>query len=159
MTTSKDHFNIKIALRHPSYSAENISESLSLKPELSHAVGHQGPGTLRAKWNFFSACLQEGNDVADLEDALANVTFFLEKNAPFWTQFIGGNGDVELILNHTIYPQEEEGDKCFELYLTAAFLGNLSARGIGLRVQGWQGGIQTTEFALRPEGRQHGDSG
>ena len=152
MTTSKDHFSIKIALRHPSYSAESISESLSLKPELSHAVGLQGPSTLRAKWNFFSACLQEGDDVSDLEAALANVALFLEKNAAFWTEFTAGNGDVELILNHTIYPQEEEGDKCFELYLTAAFLGHLSTRGIGLSVQGWQGSIQRTEFALRAGG-------
>jgi len=64
---------------------------------------------------------------------------FLEKNAGFWADFMGGNGEVELVLNHTIEPKQQEGDEVLELYLAPAFLHNLSARGIGLRVQGWQG--------------------
>jgi hypothetical protein len=70
---------------------------------------------------------------------LTRVVSFLKKNAAFWTDFIGENGDVELILNHTISAHEEEGDKCIELSLAPAFLKHLSSRGIGLRVQGWQG--------------------
>ena len=149
MTSTKGPFSIKIALRHPSYSPESISKALSLKPELSHAVGHKVV-KVPAKWTFFFACLHKGDDVSDLEGALANVALFLEKNAAFWTDFIGGNGEVELILNHTIYPQEEEGDKCFELYLAPAFLSHLSTRGIGLRVQGWTADVKIKESATPP---------
>ena len=42
-------------------------------------------------------------------------------DAAFWTDFIGGNGEVELILNHTIGPRAEEGDKCFDLFLAPDF--------------------------------------
>jgi len=146
---TKDPFSIKISLRHPSYGPESISETLSLKPELSHAVGERVVKS-PANWAFFYACLQKGDYVSELEGALANVVAFLEKNAAFWTDFIGGNGEVELILNHTIDPQEEDGDKCFELYLAPDFLAHLSTRGIGLRVQGWQGGVKTKEFAPPP---------
>jgi hypothetical protein len=151
MTTSKNRSSIDIVLRHPSRSPESISEALSLKPKGAYAVG-QNLGTLPAKWTFFHASLQEDVVSSDYEGAFTNVTLFLEKNAAFWTDFIGGNGEVELILNHTIEPQEEEGDKTFEVYLAPAFLRDLSARGIGLRVQGWQGSPKTTEFALPSSG-------
>jgi hypothetical protein len=147
MTTSKNPFTIDIVLRHPSRSTESISEALSLKPKGAYNVG-QNLGTLPAKWTFFHACLQEARDPSSYESALAKVSQFLEKNAAFWADFMGGNGEVELILNHTIEPQEEEGDKVLELYLAPAFLRDLSARGIGLRVQGWQGTLKTREFAL-----------
>jgi hypothetical protein len=137
MTTSKHPFSIDIVLRHPSRSPESISEALSLKPKGAYSVG-QNLGTLPAKWTFFHACLQEACDPSGYESALAKVGQFLEKNAAFWADFVGGNGEVELILNRTIEPQEEE-DKVFELYLAPAFLRDLSARGIGLRVQAWQG--------------------
>jgi hypothetical protein len=144
MTTTKDPFSIKIAIRHPAYSPKKISEALSLKPELSPAVGKRFLKT-PAKWTFFYACLQKGDCVSEFETPLNNVVLFLEKNAALWTDFIRGNGEVELILNHTIAPQEEEGDKCFDLYLAPAFLSNLSTRGIGLRVQGWQGSVKRTD--------------
>jgi hypothetical protein len=158
MTTSKNPFSIDIVLRHPSRSPESISEALSLKPKGAYSVG-QNLGTLPAKWTFFHACLQEARDPSGYESALAKVGQFLEKNAAFWADFMGGNGEVELLLNHTIEPQEEEGDKSFELYLAPAFLHDLSTRGIGLRVQGWQGSVQATEFNLRPKEGQHGYSG
>ncbi|HTW58506.1 MAG TPA: hypothetical protein VMD99_10260 [Terriglobales bacterium] len=144
MTTTKDPFSIKIALRHPSYSPQRISEALSLKPEWSHSAGQRFI-KWRAKWTYFYACLEKGDYASEFEGALANAVSFLDKKATFWTDFIGGNGEVELILNHTINPQEEAGDKCFELYLAPALLKHLSTRGIGLRVQGWQRGVKRTD--------------
>jgi hypothetical protein len=138
MTTPKNPFSIDIVLRHPSRSSASISEALSLKPKGTYGVG-QNLGTSPAKWTFFHACLEEARDSSDYDNALAKVGQFLEKNAAFWADFMGGNGEIELILNQTIAPQEEEGDKLLELYLAPAFLRDLSARGIGLRVQGWQG--------------------
>ena len=149
MTNTKNPFSIDIVLRHPSRSPESISEALSLKPKGFYAAG-QSLGTLRAKWTFFHGCLQEGVASSDFEAALTNVSLFLEKNVAFWTDFMAGKGEVELILNHSIHPQEGGGDKCFELHLAPAFLGDLSARGIGLRVQGWRGSIGTEEFTLSP---------
>ena len=137
MTTTKDPFSIKIALRHPSHSPKRISEALSLKPEWSHAVGQRFL-KVPTRWTVFYACLQEGDFVSEFEGALDNVALFLEKHSAFWTDFIAGDGEVELILNHTINPHKEEGDRCFELYLTPDFLGYLSTRGFGMRVQGWQ---------------------
>lgn len=133
---TNDPFSIKIALRHAAYSPRKISEALSLRPELSHAVGERFLKT-PAKWTFFYACLQKGDHVSDFKTALRKVALFIEKNAAFWADFTGGDGEVELILNHTITP-DQEGDKCFELYLAPAFLCHLSKHGMGLRVQGWQ---------------------
>jgi hypothetical protein len=141
MTTTKDPFSIQIALRHASYSQEYISEALSLKPELSHEVSEiflKAP----AKWTVFYATLQRGDYASEYEGALTKVALFLEKNSSFWADFIGGDGEVDLILNHTINPQAEAGDECFELHLSPDFLRNLSIRGIGLRVQGWQGNVK-----------------
>jgi len=152
MMATKDPFSIKIALRHPAYSPKKISEALSLKPEGSWAVG-QNIVKAPAKWTFFDACLQKGNDISKFERALRNAVSFLEKNSAFWADFIGGDGEVELILNHTIAPQDEEGDKCFELHLTPAFLRDLSIRGIGLRVQGWQGNIERAGLRDKKIGR------
>jgi hypothetical protein len=58
---------------------------------------------------LFYACLQKGDHVSDFETALHKVAFFIEKNAAFWADFTGGDGEVELILNHTITP-DQEGD-------------------------------------------------
>jgi hypothetical protein len=142
MTISRDPFRIDIVLRHPSCTPQSISKALSLKPKGSWAVG-QRVTKVPAKWAFFYACLQKGDYISKFEGALTNVVSFLEKHSAFWTDFIAGKGEVELILNHTIGPQEEEGDKCFELSLAPAFMRILSSRCIGLRVQGWQGGIGT----------------
>jgi hypothetical protein len=135
MTPFKDSFNIEIVLRHPSYSSDDISKALSIEPQASWTAG-ENLGTLRAQGTFFHACLQRGDSSSHYEAALADVVSFLERNASFWTDFIGGHGEVELILNQTVFPQENEGDRCFELYLAPVFLGHLSSRGIGLRVQG-----------------------
>jgi len=99
----------------------------------------QSLGPLPAKWTFFHACLQEGRDPSQYESALAKVGQFLEKNTGFWADFMGENGEVELILNHTIEPEQKEGDKVLGIYLSPAFLRHLSTQGIGLRVQGRQG--------------------
>jgi hypothetical protein len=136
MKKTKDPFNIKIVLRHPSYKPTDISKALSLKPEFSYAVGQKFLKS-SAKWTRFCACLQKGNYASEYGRALTKVVLFLEKNSTFWTEFMVGNGEVELILNHEISPQWEEGDKCFELSLAPALLAQLSTRGIDLRVQGW----------------------
>jgi hypothetical protein len=138
MPTFKDSFTIDIALRHPSYRPDEISKALSIEPQASWAAGHR-LDKLCTQGTFFHACLQRGDSPEGYEAALAEVVSFLERNAAFWTDFIGGHGEVELVLNHTIRPQEEEGDRCFELYLDPAFLSHLSSRRIGLRVQGSTG--------------------
>jgi hypothetical protein len=135
-TIIKDSSSIDIVLRHPSYSPEAISKALSIEPQGSWAVG-KSFGTFSAQQTLFHACLQKGDLSSDFEAALNNVVLFLERNASFWIDFIAGRGEVELILNHAIYPQEEEGDLCFQLSLDPTFLSHLSSRGIGLRVQGW----------------------
>ena len=137
-TTTKEPFSIDIVLRHPSYEQESISEALSIKPQGCWGEG-QRLGKLRANWTFFYACLQKGDYAADFEGALAKVVLFLEKNATFWTDFMSGQGEVELILSHTFLEAAGQADLCSELHLEPVFLGHLSARGIGLRVQGWRG--------------------
>jgi hypothetical protein len=137
MKTSKDSFRIDIVLRHPSHSPESISAALSLKPEASWPVG-ESLGKFRAKWSFFYGRLLEGSVPTDYERALKTVSRFLRKNAAFFADFTDGNGEAELILNHAVSQQDEKGDELFELFLAPAFLRDLSAGDIGLRVQGWQ---------------------
>ncbi len=141
MKTSKGSFSIDIVLRHPTHSPESISKTLSLKPQASWPVG-ENLGKARAKWSFFYGRLLDGTESSDYERALRSISRFLRKNTAFWADFTGGNGEVELILNHKVNPQEKEGDECFELQLTPAFLRDLSGREIGLRVQGWQGSVR-----------------
>jgi hypothetical protein len=152
LTKTRDPFSINIVLRHPSYTPETISQALSMKPLGSHAVDDRFAG-LQAKWTSFYACLQKGDDASYYEDALHNVALFLEKHSAFWTDFISGKGEVELILNHTMSPRKEEGDKCFELCLAPAFLRDLSIRGIGLRVQGWEENVDRVGGGTRKSGR------
>jgi|SRR5579862_4077458 len=141
MKTPNDSLSIDIVLRHPSHSPESLAAALSLSPRGSWQVG-EDLGKVHAKWSFFYARLVEDVSRSDHERALKNVSRFLGKNAPFWAEFTGGNGEVELILNYTVSPQKEEGDESFELHLSPAFLRDLSARDIGLRVQGWQGSVR-----------------
>ena len=149
---SRNPFSISIVLRHPAYTPEKISRSLSLKPMGSWSVG-QKVVNRAAKWTFFYARLRQGDYSSKFPAALKSVAQFIDKNAAFWSDFMSGNGEVELILNHTISPQDQEGDKNFEFHLAPEFLGTLSARGIGLRVQGWQGRARrrtsVTRLALR----------
>jgi len=151
MSTSKDSFSIDIIVRHPSHDPETISAALSLKPRASWPVGEDLGRKVRAKWSFFYAQLLEGTTPSDYERALKSVRRFLRKNAAFWADFSGGNGQVELILNLKVHPQKKEGDECFELYLAPAFLQELSTRDIGLRVQGWQGNIKGEKSEYNPK--------
>ncbi len=139
MKTSKDSYSIDILLRHSSHSPEIISAALSLKPVATWRVG-ENLVKVRAKRSFFYARLHEGTGSSSYERALKHAYRFLRKNASFLDEFKGGSGQVELILNHTVGLQEEEGDKSFELHIAPAFLTELAARGIGLRVQGCQQG-------------------
>lgn len=150
MVTSKDSFSIDILLRHPTHNPQSISAALSLKPKAYWPVG-EDLARVRAKWSFFYARLLNGVTPSEYERAVKKVSRFLRKNAAFWTEFTDGNGQVELILNHTVNLMEKEGDECFELYLTPAFLRDLSTRGIGLRVQGWQGRVKERESRYSPK--------
>ncbi|MGA9526773.1 MAG: hypothetical protein WBS24_01525 [Terriglobales bacterium] len=155
---TKDSFSINISLRHrdPSYSLESISKALSLKPLAAYSVGCKQLGKVRSKWSSYYAHLQNGDYASEFEGALKRVVSFLKKNNDFWTDFIVGDGSVTLILNHTINPEWKNGDKCFELSLTPTFLSHLSARGIGLRVQGWQGPTQKRKSAPQAKGTRIG---
>jgi hypothetical protein len=137
VTPSKHAFSIDIVLRHPSCTPESISEALSIKPQGSYPIG-QEIGKLRAKRSFFFARLQEGEYASEFNRYLSKVVSFLEKKSAFWTEFIGGGGEVEVILNCPTWSHCKNGDKTFELSLAPAFLGNLSDRGIGLKIQTWQ---------------------
>jgi hypothetical protein len=137
---TKDSFSIDIVLRHPSYDPGGIANALSIKPRASHAADDKLGGSHQRR-TFFHARLQEGGS-SDHEDALAKVVAFLEKNATFWTDFMNGQGEVELILNHTLLEHAEQGDLCLEVHLEPVFLEHLSSRRIRLRVQGWKGPLQ-----------------
>jgi hypothetical protein len=142
---TKDPFSIDISLRHHdrSYSSASISKALSLRPLAAYAVGDKRLGKVRSRWSFFYARLQKGDYASEFEGALTKVELFLKKKRAFWADFAGRGGNVKLILNHTIHPVWEEGDKCFELSLAPEFLSLLSCRGISLEVRGWQRGIRT----------------
>jgi len=135
--TTNDSFSIHIALRHPSFTPEHISKALSITPRWSENPGQHNKG-LPKGWTHFYAALQEGNTPDDYENALSKAVLFLEKNNAFWRDLIGGQGEVELVVNHTLPEEPARGDLCLQLHLGADFLGRLSALGVGLRVQGWK---------------------
>jgi len=134
--TANDSFSIDIALRHPSCTRERISKALSIKPRASHRGGSKIENRPKS-WTHFFATLQKGDCPDDYENALNRAVLFIEKNAAFWPDFIGGQGEVELILNHTLLEERARGDLCLRLHLRPDFLRRLSALGIGLRIQGW----------------------
>jgi hypothetical protein len=82
--------------------------------------------------------LQAGNIVSDFSGALAKVATWLDDRAAYFTEFVQGGGEAELVMNHAISRMEEPGDKCFELRLEPEFLQRLSSKGIALTIQGWQ---------------------
>jgi len=135
--TANDSFTIDIALRHPSCTPEHISKALSVKPRASHNAGSKIE-SLPKGWTNFYATLQRGDSASDYENALSRAILFIEKNGSFWRDFIGGQGEVELILNHTLLEEPAQGDLCLQLRLGPKFLRRLSALGVGLRVQGWK---------------------
>jgi hypothetical protein len=153
VTPSKDTFSIDIVLRHPSRTRESISEALSIKPLGSYPIG-QKIGKLRAKRSFFFGRLQEGDYASEFNRYLSKVVSFLEKKTTFWTEFIAGGGEVEVILNFPTCSHCKDGDKTFELSLAPAFLGNLSNRGMGLRVQTWKRSVKTRSSTYRSGGRR-----
>lgn len=124
--TEKDAFSIDIVLRHKERSAESISRALSI---LGHPLGV----------NAFIARLQVGDNASDYSASLQDLVEFLNMNKEYWRDFIRTGGEAEIVLNHTIPPGWESGDKCFELQLASSFLNQLSCIGVGLRIQGWQG--------------------
>ena len=138
LVNTQDSFSIDIVLRHPSYSPEAISKALAIEPQSSWAAC-QSPDAQRAKQAYFHSRLQKGNSSSDYETALGDVVLFLEKNATFWTEFISGQGEVEIILNLTLLQGVDQDDLCLKLRLAPRFLAQLSNRGIALRVQGWKG--------------------
>src|SRR5579859_6134877 len=99
MTTTRDPFFIDIALRHASYRAEDISAALSIEPKIAHSTGDQRGSHAKWKRSSFVARLQEGNLASDFDGALADIARFVERHSLFWTEFVSGGGEVELILN------------------------------------------------------------
>ena len=86
---------------------------------------------------YFKAVLQSGRSPAKFQLALRQVVRFLRKNEQFWEKFLAEKGSGEIVFNHTIFPQAENGDKWFELSLTSVFCEHLSANRMGLKIQGW----------------------
>ena len=75
-----------------------------------------------------------GSNVDEFARALEEVVCFLQRHDAFFAEFRRGDGEVELVLNHDVELME---GKVFELYQDPAFLGQLTAARIGLRVLGW----------------------
>jgi hypothetical protein len=134
----RDSYTIEITLRHPAYSPERISRVIALKPNWTRVIGESSINVGR-QWNVFNAVLQKGNSSSEYQSAVVKVGLFLDINENNWAEFIAGGAEVELTLSHTVCQTDEIGDKCLDLFLTPLFLSKLASRGIGLRIQGWQG--------------------
>lgn len=128
----RDSFSIDLILRHPSRSARSITKLLSVKPQIADI-------NRRTRRTYFRAVLQNGNSPAKFQLALSKVVRFLRKNEKFWKKFLAERGSGEMVFNHSIFPQTESGDKCFELSLTSVFCEQLSASGMSMKIQGWAG--------------------
>jgi len=148
-----ESFTIDIVLRHLSLTPEEISNALSLKASAAFAAS-QLIGKRRARRTCFHARLQAGRSCTTYPKALAKVVRFLQKHSAYWKDVVSGKGEVELILNHTISPAKQEGDKNFELLLGSPFLKILSAHGVSLTVVGWQGGLKIRSASRRGEARR-----
>ena len=137
LSEAKDLYSIDLVLRHPSLSPESISRALSLelKGLWTAADAFNKPHPKRM---LISVTLQAGDDPAEFENALTNVSQFLHSHTAYWADFRSSGGEIDLILNHTISAAKVVGDKCFELHLAPGLLGQLASTGITLRVQGWQ---------------------
>jgi hypothetical protein len=127
-----DSFSIDLILRHPWRSTRSIAKALSVKPQTMASKR-------RTRRTYFKAVLQSGHSPAKFQLALRQVVRFLRKNEKFWEKCLAEKGSGEIVFNHTIFifPQTENGDKCFELSLTSVFCEHLSASRMGLKIQGW----------------------
>lgn len=138
MIRTQDCYTIELTIRHPEYSAEHISRTIGVKPNWTRVIGESSV-LMKRQWNVFKATLQEGKSSSEYASALDKVGLFLDANEHNWADFTAGEAELELTISHTVSPTEEVGDKCLELFLTPIFLQKLASRGIGLRIQGWQG--------------------
>ncbi len=133
----RDFYTIELTIRHPKYNPEHISRTIGVKPSWTQLISESC--VMKRHWNVFKATLQEGKSSSEYESALDKVGLFLDANEHNWADFITGGAELELTISHTVSPMEEVGDKCLELFLTPIFLLKLASRGIGLRIQAWQG--------------------
>jgi hypothetical protein len=140
---ANDFFSIEILLRHPSYDLESLAKTLAIEPTAPLVADTNKLLRYERRRTFFHARLHEGNRSSEYERALANVAKFIEKHATFWIDFMSGKGEAELILNHSLLEQAQQGDLCFKLHLEPRFLAELSKHGIALRVQAWKGQLST----------------
>ena len=147
MHYSSDSFSIDISLRHPTRDPLSISEALSIKPQGFHA-GAKDLDKAKEKWTFFYTRLEIGDPAISYEDSLKNTVDFVQKHAGFWRDFIAEQGEIKIILNHTIQQQPGNGDLCFDLYLSPALLKVLCEHGIGLNIKGWQVVPKNKRFQL-----------
>ena len=88
--------------------AERTKRAGSQSHRHSKQALHQG-------WTHFYATLQKGDSPDDYENALSEAVHFIEKNAAFWRDFTGGQGEVELILNHMLLNEPTQGTLCLQL--------------------------------------------
>ena len=79
---TNDPFSIDIALHHPTFTTERISNALSITSRWSADARHNIKVTPKGGTHFY-ATLQEGNSPEDYENALGKAVLFLEKNAAF----------------------------------------------------------------------------
>ena len=116
--------------RHPSRSVLSIGKALSVNPRLAYSKP-------RAQGAHFQAILQQGNSPAKFRLALSRVVRLLRRNEKFLRIFISESGSGEIAINFGSFSKFQPGDKCFELFLASAFCEQLSASGMGLKIQVW----------------------
>lgn len=149
MISSRDSFSIDISLRHPNRDPLSIARALSIKPQ-GFQPAIEDLDTAQEKWTFFYGRLEIGDPTISYADALQNTVNFVRQHAAFWRQFTLENGEVKIILNHTIHLQDANGDLCFDLFLSPAFMAHLCEHGVGLNVKGWQVRSKRNKFG-RPK--------
>jgi hypothetical protein len=110
--STKDPFSIQIVVRHPSFMPERISEALGIRPQASPATGER-LGQLKAQWTYFHGLLQKSDYASEFDRALRKVTSFLKKHSDFFNVLTRGDGEAEIVLNHTINLQEADSIRLY----------------------------------------------
>src|SRR5580704_2029642 len=126
----RDSFTVEMVLRHPSRSELSIGKALSVNPRVAFIKPN-------ARGALFQAILQKGNSSGKFRVALSRVVRFLRRNGKLLRKFIYESGSGEIVINFWTSLKFQEGDKCFELLLAPAFCEQLSASGLGLKIQVW----------------------
>jgi Domain of unknown function (DUF4279) len=129
-----DPFGIDINLAHPTWDPLGISRELSLEPSWSWKRGDRLGNVVKRSSRWYGQ-LVKGSGVSEYHAALEQVVSFLAEHEAFFAEFRKDGGDLEFVLNHAVVEQAK--GKALELYLSPAFMEQLSRFGAGLRVQAW----------------------